>query len=138
MLLFAFGGQSFAPSGMLKDGSTYSVPASFTEIPGWVANTGTYPGSALSGNGLLVQGGKADATITATIGLSNGFSLSTQVRILKNGNVIVTGSATTGTTATASISGHAVADGDVITVQIMAGSAGFVTVVANTPSLTIV
>lgn len=128
----------FSASGMLKNGSTYSVPTTYTEIPGWVANTGSYPGSTLSGNGLVANGSKSNATVTATVQLTNSFNVSTQVRIMKGATVVVEGTATTGTTATASISGYSVTSGDVFTVQIKRPDfTNGVTVQANTPSLTI-
>ncbi len=106
----------FAPSGMTKSGSAQALTTSYAVITSWTADTITYPGSTLSGNGVLVQGGKSGATVAASLVLSGGFSYTATCRILINGVVVATGSGTSGTPATVSTTA-AVANGDVVTVE---------------------
>lgn len=106
----------FAPSGMTKSGSSQTLTTSYAVITTWTADTTNYPGSTLSGNGVLVQGTKSAATVEASLVLSGGFSYTATCRILINGSVAATGSGTSGTPATVSTSAS-VANGDVVTVE---------------------
>lgn len=107
---------AFAPSGMTKSGSAQALTGSYAVITGWTADTSNYPGSTLSGNGVLVQGAKPGATVQAQLALTGGFSYSASCRILINGVVVATGSATGGSPATVSTTAT-VAHGDVVTVE---------------------
>lgn len=114
--LTSFPQAGFAPSGMTKSGSAQALTTSYAVITSWTADTGTYPGSTLSGNGVLVQGSKSGATVAASLVLTGGFSYTVTCRILINGSVAATGSGTSGTPATVSTSAT-VANGDVVTVE---------------------
>lgn len=120
----------FLPSGMTKNGSQSINSTSYTDVTGWTADTATYPGSTVDSNlAIVVQGGKSDATLTANVpfsgGSGTGGSRGVQVQILKwNGStwdVVVEGAAVLDAnsgTATASIEGQTVSDGDLFKVQV--------------------
>lgn len=112
---------TFAPSGMTKSGS-FQIPASFTTVTGWTADTTTYPGSTVSGNGIVAQGSKTGATLAANLPYSGGNygGGNKQARLLVNGVVVATGTASTGKisgTMTVSTT-YDIAVGDVVTVQV--------------------
>ncbi|MGK8554401.1 hypothetical protein [Nocardia gipuzkoensis] len=123
----------FNPSGMTKSG-TFPLSSSWQTIPSWTADTATYAGSTVSGNGLVAQGTKSGATLTANIPFASGsFNASTTVRILVNGTLIATGSAVEGVSGTASCTATAtVATGDIVTVQGMSTGITSTTVSAGT------
>ncbi|WP_306365426.1 hypothetical protein [Nocardia sp. CC227C] len=128
---------TFLPSGMDKSGSTYNINTSYGTVTGWVADTTNYPGSTLSGNGLVVQGGKSPATVEASLRVSNGnaSSVNCTLRLILNANTgspLVTGSAVavpgfSAANVTVSTSSATLADGDVLTVQAVAGFSGLST-----------
>lgn len=115
----------FQPSGMTKNGSQ-SITTSFADITGWTADTSNYPGSTVNSNtSLVAQGAKTGATLTANIPFGSGtytFGTGTQVRILVNGSVVGTGTAVQASsgTATCTVTGQTIADGDLVKVQILA------------------
>ncbi|WP_280412519.1 hypothetical protein [Nocardia asiatica] len=106
----------FVPSGMTKSGSAQTLTTSYAVITGWTADTANYPGSTLSGNGVVAQGAKTNATLTANLALSGGFSWTVTARLLVNGSVVATGSGTSSTPATVSTT-HNINNGDVVTVE---------------------
>lgn len=114
--------QAFLPSGMNKNG-TYDIPNSYTTVPTWTADTTGYPGSTVSSNGVLAQGGKSSATIAASCAVTNtsGIGTTGTLRLLVNGSVSVTGSPVSISglgSGTLTVSGTAtVASGDIVTVQ---------------------
>ncbi|MGV9414297.1 hypothetical protein ACWDOP_30725 [Nocardia sp. NPDC003693] len=116
------GGEGFMPSGMTKNG-TLKMSATWTDVASWTADTTGYPGSNLSGNGVRVQGGNGNATITVNLPFSGGTNAPTQqARIMVNNVFLVNGpqvpTANSGT-LTATATGVTLADGDVVTVQAM-------------------
>lgn len=129
------------PSAMYKSTQTYTATNAYSAVPGWVADTATAPGSTLSGNGVVVQGSKTSALISATVPMTSNYyqSITVSVRLLVNGVVVVTGSTVTiaynpnGGSATALASGTAnVALGDVVTLQVISSVSGYGTVSAGT------
>lgn len=108
----------FAPSGMTKSGSAQVVTTSYAVVTSWTADTATYPGSTLSGSGVLAQGTKTGATVAASLALTGGFSYTATCRILINGSVAATGSGTSGTPVTVSTTANIVT-GDVVTVEVI-------------------
>ncbi|MFE3572554.1 hypothetical protein ACFXON_24410 [Bacillus subtilis] len=120
---------TFKPSGMTKNGNYNPVPTSYTTVPAWTANTTTYPGSTVSSDGVVAQGSKSGATLTTRLSITNtAFGTNTiTVKLLVNGVTKVTGTAQTiGSTATQNVdlTGTAdVANGDIVTVQVFAGTA---------------
>lgn len=106
----------FAPSGMTKSGSAQALTGSYATITTWTADTTNYPGSTVSSNGVVAQGGKSGATVAASLDLTGGFSYSASVRILVNGSIVATGSSTGGTPMTVSTT-TTITSGDVVTVQ---------------------
>lgn len=111
------GVSGFAPSGMTKSGS-YGFSGSYTTITSWTADTSNYPGSVVSGNGVVAQGSKSGATLTANIPFGGGFSSTTTVRIQVNGVTVVTGSGNSSSSGTATASTtYDISNGDVVTVQ---------------------
>ncbi|MEV6341327.1 hypothetical protein AB0M12_42235 [Nocardia vinacea] len=125
MMFVVAGRPAFSPSGMTKNGS-FATTTSFADITGWNADTSTYPGSSVTSNtSLVVQGAKTGATLTANIPFGSGtytFGTGTQVRILLNGTVVGTGTAVQASsgTATCTVTGQTVANGDLVKVQILA------------------
>ncbi len=124
---------SFLPSGMTKNG-TFTIPASYTKILSWTADTTNYPGSTVSSDGLVVQGANSSATITANIPWTASLSMTVTVRIKVNNVVVATGSGATGTsgTSTALATGQTVATGDNITVEVVSTQANFGSVSSGT------
>ena len=116
----------FLPSGMILRPSSYTPPTSnnYATITGWIPDP-TYPGSMISSNGVVAQGTKPGATITASCRVANSYpfgSYQATIRLLVNGNPVVTGtqvsvpaSGTNDATATATVD---IASGDVLTVQV--------------------
>ena len=109
---------TFTPTGMTKSGSqAFSTTA--VQVTGFSADTGTYPGSVVTGGStLVVQGGKVGATIAASV-VGDGSSPSRQflASLRLNGSEIA--SATGGNQSTLTPSTTAdVADGDEITLWV--------------------
>jgi hypothetical protein len=127
----------FVPSGMNKSGN-YTVTTSYADVPGWVADTTGYPGSTLSGNGVVAQRSKTGATISSSATVSSS-SFSTHpctLRLMVNGVVATTGTAitipanSTGTAVT--VSGTAnVNQNDVVTLQAVTDIASVITITAT-------
>lgn len=97
---------TFTPSGMTKNGTqTWATggTSSWTTITTWTANTGTYPGSSITSNRLVVQGSKTNATLTANAAFTGGtFSRAHRIRLVDQsgtqiGSVGATVSADSGT-----------------------------------------
>ncbi|AXY51643.1 hypothetical protein [Rhodococcus ruber] len=110
----------FSPSGMTKSG-TQSFTTSWALLAGWLANTGTYPGSTVVSNALQVQGSKPDATIAVSLPYSSTFSNNRRARIKVNGTVVATSAGFTANSGTIEVTatGVAVADGDDITIEVI-------------------
>lgn len=123
----------FAPSGMNKSAPDYSIGTSYGTVTGWTADTGTYPGSTVSSNGLVVQGGKAGASISGSLRVSNSVAIGNNctLRLILNGNVgtpLATGSSTpVGALGAATITVSTtvtLGPDDVITLQATASAGG--------------
>lgn len=108
----------FRASGM-NTSETQSGPATkntWAVVTKWAADTTNYPGSVVDGNALVCQGTKTSATVSASVSWSTGtHPNSISARLLRNGNVIATGTAANPATATATVD---VAAGDRITLEI--------------------
>lgn len=106
-LLFVGGGRVFAPSGAtIPAGQSWASNATYVAVTGATANTGTYPGSTMNGNRLLVQGPKTGATITASVPYSGGtFGVQHTIRAVdQNGTQIGSvSSAQTGSSGTCTL-----------------------------------
>ena len=124
---------SFLPSGMTKNG-TFTIPASYTKILSWTADTTNYPGSSVVSDGLVVQGASSSATVTANIAWTASLSMTVTVRIKNGATVIAMGTGVTGTsgTSTAVAPGQTVAAGDNITVEVISNQANFGSVSSGT------
>lgn len=99
----------FAPSGMSKNGTqTWQTSATWIPITSWTANTGTYPGSSVASDRLVVQGSKTNATISASIPFSGGiFSSAHTVRLVtQSGTVIATGAAVNANSGTCTVTAN--------------------------------
>lgn len=125
---------SFAPSGMNKTGTTTTIGTSYAEVASWAADTAGYPGSTISGNALVVNGGSSNATVAGLLKVTNSsFSQSVTVtlRLYKNGSLLATGSPVTigannsaGVDVTINSTGNNLANGDLITVQAISTATG--------------
>ncbi|TDP29744.1 hypothetical protein [Nocardia ignorata] len=123
---------TFQPSGMNKSAGT-TIGTSYAVVPNWTAETATYPGSTLSGHGLVVIGSTANGRVEVSLVVANGsFSqvATVTLRFHLNGNatpfhtsagtnVPANGSAT----VTTFVTGVTLAGGDVITVQAISTAA---------------
>lgn len=129
------------PSGMNKNGS-YTMSTSYTEVPSWTADTATYPGSSLSGNGLVVQGTTTNAVITAQIAVQlpgNSQKQNVDIQIYRNGSTLlgtvpaspVACPVSTTTNVTGSLSNVSLNAGDVITIRTRKTNSFSATVVAT-------
>ncbi|WP_064443995.1 hypothetical protein [Rhodococcus sp. YH3-3] len=124
---------SFTPSGMTKNGNMagQTGSAAYRKIVGWVADTGTYPGSSVVADGLVAQSAKASAVITVVIDAGSSWNnLTARLQISVNDTVVVTGPDSRWTTsggwdvplsATATVN---IAAGDVATVSMSASPSG--------------
>ncbi|MFC4124950.1 hypothetical protein [Nocardia rhizosphaerae] len=115
-------GLPFFPSGMTKNGNSSALPNTFTKVTAWTADTGTYPGSSVVSDNLVVQGPKSGATISASIVIANSSSAqNAQIQLKIGSTIIATSTATSVPTfgsATLTCSGPAdVALGDQITLE---------------------
>lgn len=114
---------SFVPSSMTKAGTWASMDATWRTITGWSADTAAYPGSTVSGEGLVVQKSKADATLAASVVFKalpiNGPTVTLQ--LLVNNVSTVVGTPTVvpaNSTATVTVSAvRNITAGDVVIVQ---------------------
>ncbi len=122
---------SFAPSGMTKSGSNYNIPSSATEVPTWTADTSGYPGSTLSGNGLVANGSKTSASLSSSCSITNTQAIGVTVTLYLwvNGVLVKTG---TGASIAAFSSGTAtvshtmdISSGDVVTLRASASVANY-------------
>lgn len=132
---------SFTPSGMNKSGS-YTMTTSYAEVPSWTADTGTYPGSSLSGNGLVVQSTISNATVTAQIAVQlpgNSQTQNVDIQFYKNGSSLL-GTAPASpvacpvsatTNVLGSLTNVSLAQGDVITIRTKKSNSFAATVVAT-------
>ncbi|MFI9506964.1 hypothetical protein [Nocardia sp. NPDC052566] len=112
----------FLPSSMTKNGTWSAMNATFKPITGWLADTQGYPGSTLSGDGLVVQKPKTNALLDASIVLTGrNRDVTVTLQLLVNNNVVVTNLGQpvggTGTTTVSVSTTQSVAQGDVITLQ---------------------
>lgn len=123
----------FAPSGMNKNGSAFTLATSYTQVTGWTADTTNYPGSSVTSDALNVQGSTSTATVSATCPWTSSLSCTVTLRLFKNGSQIVQGSGSTGTsgTATASVGGISVAPGDTITLQAVSTQGSFTSIASG-------
>jgi hypothetical protein len=119
LIIAAPASATFAASGMVKSGSTASTSsAAWAQLKTWTADTTNYPGSTVSSDALISQGGKASATISTSIAWTGGLYPSIQVRIKVNDALAVTGATSTTSPSTATVT-TTIADGDRITVEII-------------------
>ncbi|MBF6277069.1 hypothetical protein [Nocardia nova] len=117
----------FQPSGLIL-GSVFQITTAYSTVTGWNTDP-AYPGSAISGNGVVSKGGKSGALLAASCLVANGYPLgsySCTLQLFVNGISVVTGSpvsiaasgsGTVTVSTTANISG-----GDVLTLQAIASS----------------
>lgn len=91
-------GASFVPSGMLKAG-TFTITGTALKVTGWTADP-AYPGSAVVSDGLAVQGGKPDATVTALVTISSSAYNNTYLMTVRKPDGTILGSDTTTATGT--------------------------------------
>lgn len=102
--------RGFTPSGMNKSGTQTWGGNSWTPITAWAADTGTYPGSSVTSDKLVVRGSKTGATITASVPYSGGFDFSHQIRLVnQSGTVLATGSAVATSSGTCTVTATGVA-----------------------------
>ncbi|MGW6423523.1 hypothetical protein ACWF82_12670 [Nocardia sp. NPDC055053] len=117
--LFA-GGDVFAPSAMTKNGTgTMGNYNAWTVVDGWTADTVGYPGSQVSGNGLLVQSGGSSVPLTANVVVSGALTTGNfQARLLVGTTVVATGATVSGTGGTLVVTATvSLVAGDVVTVE---------------------
>lgn len=113
---------TFAPSGMNKSG-TQQVTGTMAQVTGWTADTGTYPGSTISGSALVVNGAGPSKTLTARIAWTPGAGGNDcAIQIKRNGTLLATGAYSTSSPSTVSTT-DTVADGDLITIEVRDQSA---------------
>ena len=135
MFIVRGAGGSFLPSGMTKNGS-FTLATSYSTVTSWTADTTNYPGSTVSSDGLVVQGGKSGASVNASLVVSNSnpAGVNATLRLILNGNTgspLATGSAVSvpafgSTTVTVSATAN-LSNADVVTVQALAGAGGLTT-----------
>lgn len=101
--------RGFTPSGMYKNG-TQSGPSNttFVDVAPMTADTGTYPGSTTSSNGVVIQNTADGVTLAASIPytaapVAGGAHVAQIVRV-SDGLVVVTGSSVTTTSGTCTAS----------------------------------
>lgn len=124
---------SFMPSGMTKNGNE-TVSNSWSALTGWAADAG----STVSGSGLVANGSKAGALVSAEVSWrSGGNSRTITARLKVNGTIVATGAGTTGSgdgnlwTSTVSTTTNVLA-GDVATIEVIsANSTGNPTILAG-------
>lgn len=94
---------SFVASGMTKSGNQSWATSSqgWVTVATWTANTGTYPGSTVTSDRLVLQGGKTSATLTAEAQWSASLNNTHTLRLVdQSGTVIHTGTGVQGTSGT--------------------------------------
>ncbi|WP_143861457.1 hypothetical protein [Nocardia amikacinitolerans] len=108
--MFVGGGQSFTPSGMTKSGTEpWANGSIWTTITSWTPNTGTYPGSSVTSDGLNVQGTKTGATIAASVSFTGALGGTHTIRLIDQANnVIATGTGIGGTSGTCTVTANSV------------------------------
>ncbi|WP_395704711.1 hypothetical protein [Rhodococcus ruber] len=113
------GVNSFTPTGMTKSGSQTFVNSEI-QVSGFSADTSSFPGSVVqSGTTLVVQGGKADATVAASA-VGDGSSSSRQFWASLRLNGAEVASAQGSNTSTLSLAATVdVVDGDLITLHVV-------------------
>ncbi|MFD4432806.1 hypothetical protein [Nocardia sp. NPDC058497] len=114
------GGDVFAPSAMTKNSTgTMGAYNTWTAVDGWIADTVGYPGSQVSGNGLVVQSGGAAVPLTANVVVSGALTTGNfQARLLVGTTVVATGAAVSGTGGTLVVSATVpLVAGSVVTVE---------------------
>ncbi|MEV6219814.1 hypothetical protein [Nocardia sp. NPDC051833] len=131
---------SFKSSGMNKSGS-YTMTTSYAEVPTWTADTGTYPGSSLSGNGLVVQvAGTGNLSAQIAVQLpGNSQTQNVDIQFYKNGTTLlgtapaspVACTVNTTTNVLGTLTGVTLAQGDVITIRTKKTNSFSATVVAT-------
>lgn len=123
----------FAPSGMNKNGSAFTLSNSYTQVTGWTADTSNYPGSTVTSDALPVQGSTSTATVSATCPWTSSLSCTVTLRLFKNGSQIVQGSGSSGTSgsATASVGSITLAPGDTITLQAVSTQGSFTSIASG-------
>ncbi|WP_280403581.1 hypothetical protein, partial [Nocardia brasiliensis] len=109
----------FTPSRMNKNGTFKSSTAAWTQIPNWTPEAG----STVNNHGLVVNGGKTNAVLTANIPWSGqvGFRATMQIRIKVDGAVAFTTTPIETSPLTATINRN-VTNGSVVTVEISSNS----------------
>ncbi|WP_306358864.1 MULTISPECIES: hypothetical protein [unclassified Nocardia] len=139
-MTFTGGGRiPFLPSRMTKNGDWGTLGTSFYPVESWTADTVGYPGSSLSGHGLVVQGSNAAAAIRFDALVYNGNTsyVDCTLRLLVNATPVATGTPQSidpfggTTTATVTIT-TAVNAGDAITVEAKANVSGWLTIKTGT------
>ncbi|MFR9767038.1 hypothetical protein [Nocardia sp. SC052] len=118
----------FTPSGMTKNGAqTWSDNGTWTLIPGWTANTGTYPGSSVVSDKLVVQGTKANATLSASVPFTGGiFNSAHQIRLVDQSNNVIgsAGSAVSANSGTCTVTVNNVNLSGITSVGVQMSAAG--------------
>ncbi|MFE7717469.1 hypothetical protein ACFU44_00280 [Nocardia rhizosphaerihabitans] len=120
---------SFIPSGMNKNGTSFQLTSGsgvYQEVAGWVADTAGYPGSTISGNGVVVQAAATNATVSVSLAYrvpSNATTHTADVQVYRGATLIGTTTPAVScppgatTTVAGSITGVTLSAGDVITVR---------------------
>ncbi|MEU4709529.1 hypothetical protein AB0G00_24195 [Nocardia salmonicida] len=129
--------QAFKPSGMTKSGS-YTATTSYAVVPTWVADTGGFPGSTVSSNGLVVQNTVGNAVLSVQLSCNVPIGQQTQsvdVQFYRGATLVGTTTPVScpvnaTTLVTGSVSGVAVTAGDIITVRTKKSNAFGMTVTA--------
>ncbi|MGW5520609.1 hypothetical protein [Nocardia africana] len=133
-MIFIGGTPGFMPSGMVKNGSTFSLTTTYQQITGWIADA-TYPGSSVASDALVVQSASSSATVAANIPFTSQFATTVTLQLFNGATLIAQGAAsasTTSGTAIVSVSGVTIASGDLITVKGTTNSGFGATVTAGT------
>lgn len=124
---------TFTPTGMDKNASAHSNITSRVKVTGWDATTGTYPGSIVTNNSLIVVGSKLGASITATIPVTSFFGITLY---LMHGGVQVDSDSRSNNGTLTLTATRDVVDGDEIYLEASGNSTGN-SVNANTPTITV-
>lgn len=109
---------------MTKSGA-HTLTTSYAAVQNWAADTSNYPGSTVSSHGIVVQGSNTNATIAASCPYTSSLGCTVALRLFKNGSQVAQGSTTasgTSGTATVSLTGQTVSNGDVFTIQAIASN----------------
>lgn len=134
-------GTPFAPSGMTKSGSNFGLSTSYATVTTWTADTTGYPGSSVSGNGLVVQnnqaGAKVACSVVGTAASAGGGTITARLKV--GATVVVTGSPVSipgfgGTNTIALDATVDVAAGDIVTLEALASSGASASIVTGASS----